>query len=941
LLFIVLRKMIRNRWMVLCLLIGSILSVAMISSIPMYTDAVLQRMLVKDLESFQQRTGYYPGRYYAKLSYTFIDGEIREKAFNELNSRFTGRFRQEIGLPIVAGNRTLKIDSATILPEKPRSEEQKRIYLHLRAMSDLSDHITITHGRMFNTEPQGDVYEVIATETAMKELDVLLDEVYIADGISETLGRPFKIKIVGICTIKDPTDPYWANHFVEYKQTLFLDYDLFVKEFIDTNSHLITGSEWYYAFDYRQLTLDKIDRVLTAYENQNRWLTGYVSIIDFKVPAIPYLEEYHLREQSLRVTLWVLLVPVMLMLAFYIFMVSQLIVQNDQNEIAVLKSRGASNMQIFTSYLLESLVICGIALLAGPFLGHFLCRMLGSANGFMEFVNRTALPIKLTPKAYFYAFWAAGLFVVTMLVPVAMSTRTTIVEHKQKLARVRKMPFWQKYCIDLLLLGVASYGLYRYNQQQEVLSLTGIMGVELKMDNILFLTTTVFILGTGLLFLRIYPYIIRITFWIGRKVWPPALYASFIQVGRSRGQEQFLMLFLIFSISVGLYNANSARTINNNITDKIRYSVGTDIVVKGDWGGGTYYTMGEDGSAGEAVTMPYREPHYTPYTELDGVEAATKVLSRGKVEVRVLNNTIPNCNIMGIIPNEFGKVAWFRNDLLPYHWYYYLNLLTESPMAALVSSSFQDQGVRIGDRIQVTWDRQEYIDLFVYNFIDYWPTFNPAAKEGSKNKPYLIVANLSYIQEKMALEPYEVWLKKEDGATSTQIYSDMTDKNIVLTERKDVTEQIVAGKNDPMLQGTNGALTLGFVVTMLISIIGFLIYWIISIQRRILQFGIFRAMGMSLGKVLSMLVFEQILISGMASLVGIIVGGVTSNLFVPLLQLIYSSAQQVPPFRVIALAEDYQKVYAFLGSMLFTGLFVLGLLISRININQALKLGED
>ena len=59
-------------------------------------------------------------------------------------------------------------------------------------------------------------------------------------------------------------------------------------------------------------------------------------------------------------------------------------------------------------------------------------------------------------------------------------------------------------------------------------------------------------------------------------------------------------------------------------------------------------------------------------------------------------------------------------------------------------------------------------------------------------------------------------------------------------------------------------------------------------------------MGLSVKKLIGMLVCEQILISGTAILIGIIIGGITSDLFVPLLQMAYSAAQQVPPFKVAA-----------------------------------------
>ena len=91
--------------------------------------------------------------------------------------------------------------------------------------------------------------------------------------------------------------------------------------------------------------------------------------VDISVPAIPVLERYYNREQQLKTTLWVVQVPILVMLGFYLFMVSRLIIEQEQNEIAVLKSRGASSSQVFFGYLVEGLVLGLIALLIGPPLG--------------------------------------------------------------------------------------------------------------------------------------------------------------------------------------------------------------------------------------------------------------------------------------------------------------------------------------------------------------------------------------------------------------------------------------------------------------------------------------------------------------------------------------------------------------------------------------------
>ena len=98
-----------------------------------------------------------------------------------------------------------------------------------------------------------------------------------------------------------------------------------------------------------------------------------------------------------------------------------------------------------------------------------------------------------------------------------------------------------------------------------------------------------------------------------------------------------------------------------------------------------------------------------------------------------------------------------------------------------------------------------------------------------------------------------MWVKKADGATDKQINDDIIKKDLDLRYIYYTDQELVKMKNDALLQGMNGMLTLGFIASMLISLLGFLIYWIISIQNRTLMFGILRAMGMSLAKVIGCL----------------------------------------------------------------------------------------
>lgn len=940
--------MFSNLWMVICLLLGSMLATALVSCIPIYTEGILQRMLTKDLESYQLNTGSFPGRYTvnAALNYNYNRDE-RAEVQRYFGRQIMTQKIPEFNLPVITAFQSVRLGNLAVPVERTtNSAALPRMYVQLGALSGMEGHITITNGRMYSTEPVDGVYEVVVNQQAMKNLKLLLERVYTITDPVENYTEVARVKVVGVFEPKDPGDVYWHHGMNEHGKEFLMDYQLLNRDFLSGAGSLVTEAAWECYFDYHSITVQNLSDIADVYEAHKKWYAKYRGSLTFNMPANTIINEYNERAKQLQNMLWVLTVPVLIMLVFYIFMVTQIIIKHDENGIAVLKSRGAGKGQIFLGYLIESSIIGAVALITGPFLGMFICSLLGSSNGFLEFVQRTALPIRLNMKVLGYSLASVMFLIITMLAPVIAASRTSIVRHKQEKSRSRKAPIWKKFFLDIVLLLMSGYGIYRYQQQQKVLEATGISANKLQIDPLLFLTSTIFVLGAGLLFIRIYPYLIQFIYWLGRKVWPPVMYISLIQVGRSRGQEQFLMLFIILAISTGLFNANSARTINKNMEDKISYSIGADVRMLAVWENTMPLPSIGPPTPEQQKKMEeplrYFEPDYYDFATLSGTEQATKVLSVKKGIMQTESEWANNISVMGIIPDEFARVAWFRPDLLPYHWYNYLNLMSEAPKAFLASSNLKEKYKLVeGDTIYITWGEQGYLEGIIYAFIDYWPTYNPNPSDTETEAPGLVVANLSYIQSKFALQPYEVWIKKAEGATDKQLNDDILERGLKIASISYKNQEMISMKNDSMLQGMNGMLTLGFIAAMLISMLGFLIYWIISIQDRILQFGILRAMGLSMFRVIGMLVCEQVLVSGAAILLGIIIGGLAGDLFIPLLQIVYSSADQVPPFRIMASGDDYLKIYGVIGAMLLMGFLILWRIISRIRIDQAVKLGED
>ena len=931
--------------MVLCLFIGFLMAAGMMSAVPIYMDASLQRMLIKDMESYQLSTGEFPGIYSVEKA---IGSNVSAGEQLNMIDQLPQTVKERVsGIKIPVGaEKTVVIDNLQYLTAGGQNATRVKI----ASMTGFSNHAIIKSGRMYcdGGVSEDGVYEAVASEAALKSLGIILGGEY--DVRSVDTSRPaLKVRIVGIYEQSDPNDIYWSETMDRYINALILDYGCFSEKLLAGGNIQLTDIAVRYAFSYQAMDMNDLPSVTAAISEDFDYYRslGY----SFSMGVSDILDEYAEESQKLTGILWTLQIPTMVMLAFYLFMVSQLNVEQEKNEIAVFKSRGASSLQIFFLYAAESGILGLITLITAPFIGLVLTRFLGVSNGFLEFVNRTGISAKITGTAVLYALLAVVVFFLTTMIPIIPASKLSIVEYKASKTKVVKVQLWEKCCIDILLIaaGLVFYGIYTAN---EVVSETSTG----EINPLFFIFSTCLVMGLGLLFIRIYPYFLRGIYTVFRPLWTPSQYMAITSVSRAEGGKvRFLMLFLIVTFSLGIFSANTARTINNQKEDRIYYSTGADIRLKEYWA--------ETTTSDSSMTVTgYVERDFERFEQLAGVETATRVLINKSAKVTVDKKTESGVTLMAIEPYKFAKTAWFRNDLLPVHWWNYCNALQRFPSGVLISRALADKyELQLGDTISAKWSGNDSVTATVVAIVDYWPGINPneSAKtsndERSSKKPQneteegsasyavncFIVMNYNYIYNLTDIEPYEVWIDMADGATSEALYSDIKEKRIPIEYITDSSQLLIQEKNDPQLQGMNGALTMSFVIIMIMTIIGFLIYWILSIRSRTLQFGILRAMGVTFKEIIGMIGYEQLLVSGVSIAMSFIIGGVVSDLFVPLFRSMYSPADQVPPFHVAAAQSDYIKIYVIIVLMLGGGFAILGRLIKKINVNKALKLGED
>ena len=570
-------------------------------------------------------------------------------------------------------------------------------------------------------------------------------------------------------------------------------------------------------------------------------------------------------------------------------------------------------------------------------LGALFARILGSTRNFLEFDLNQSLNVSYNRETFVYAIAAMIITLLSISIPAIKHSKVSIVNLKQQKA-IRKRRLWEILFLDVILIGVSLYGFYSFRKSMGDISETVLSGKSL--DPLLYVSSSLFIVGMGLFFLRIQPYIVRLIYLITGKFVGPAGYISFMENIKNGRKMQLIMLFLIMTISLGMFHATVARTILENASSNTDYLDGADIVLK------EYWPMMTDQNG--TPTGIYVEPDTTKYMTMNFADSYTKVYYDDKAYIKQGKNERTITTVMALHTKEFGEMTHLSAGLNELSYHQYLNELAKVENGLLLSRNFETvQGVAVGDPFSYYTGDGKQMAGIVVDFVDYFPSYSPTVTtinpdgnaETSQN--YLIVTHYAYLKKAIGTQPYEIWIDLKDDASPDDMFDFIEAHNMRVAKYINKSEDMEHTMTDPLLQGTNGVLTMGFVVTILLCAVGYLIYWIMSIRERELIFGVLRACGFHKNEIVKMLITEQIFSGLFSVLAGIGIGKLTSTMFVPLLQASYATSEQVLPMKLITRASDMYRLYGIVAAVMLTCIVVLIFLLFRMNVTKALKLGEE
>lgn len=940
------KKIINNKSLMLSLFAGVLIAIIISCTIPMYSRAISHRMLVTQLENYQEANNVSPSSVVVSCSLSAFTRRD-EKSTNFDNFKYCDNylhndFYKKLYMPPLVKSTTLSCATMYAIDNRDKKESTLSKIV-LKATDNYQNAVNLISGRMpKNIVDENGCIEVMISRAMHTDskytIGTILDIAYSTEDLKIRFEIPalLKAKIVGIFDyVSDPYSPFIDK---DSGNELYCNYQTYF-DYVFEQKNLCLNATWYYAGDFTKYDFNKIEQTIDAIKkfNNNIVVWGLSSNAKTITPPIAQYETYFSNIKSINVLLILFYSPVLILIIYFIFIISKFVVENDKNEISMLTSRGASKKQILYLYLLQGGIIAVIGIICAPLLSLVLCNILGTTSGFLEFAQRAPLKINLSFNSISFCLIAAFLSLVTMLVPVFKASKLEIVEQKRK--KSNKIIETIILIACTVVTGIISI----YSYYNLVIEKEGLFTVKGSVQPLAYIFLICIFAFTALLFVLIYPLIINLFFKAGNKKWQTAKFTAFSRMRNMAIKEKFIIIFLTLTIAIGTFSSVCARTLNYNIDNSSKYNYPCDIIADVN-----FYTA----QGSENLNRRFL------FNDIEGIEA-TRVIrgTNPRLNNKSGNSISKNLNMLAINPNEYGKIVDCDDRILSEPLSNYLNILENDINSCIISKNVADVlRVKENDILYLKPNSElknnVVTPVYVKKIVEAWPTYNPKVKDSFDltNDNYLIVVNINAIDKIAPNQPYSVWMNTDKSVSELKLLTVKLAANADKYEDKASARLIniingarekYLGQINPIRQATNGSLTLGFISVIVICMIGFVIYWMISIKSRILQIGTMRALGVTFREVYEMILWEQLLICLASVVIGIISGFVTGYLFAPLLQSAFGTMGQMPPYQFAFEFNDFFKLIILVLLLISVSLTTAIIMLKNIKASTAIKLGEE
>ncbi|MEX2374728.1 MAG: FtsX-like permease family protein, partial [Dehalococcoidia bacterium] len=406
--------------------------------------------------------------------------------------------------------------------QQPRLADSQRPRGNFVFRTDLLAHIEVIEGTAPTPRQQrrDDPIEALIGATTASEQGISVGDVLDMHPFWETQAAPVSVVVTGIAREVDPTARYWGTieERLDARERSWPTLRLWIPS--ETFFGALRQSVPTVAADYLSVfhvTFDGIDsrnaldiadglRTIPTLLNTGSQRTTYASELE------GLLRGYDEKLFFTQIPLLVLMLQIGAIVAYYLVMVSTMLIERQAAEIATMRSRGATTSQLLAIYGVEGTILAAVSAAIGPALAGGIISLLGPTPAFRDLSGGGPLDVHVGTAAYALAAVGALIAFASLMIPAWRATRHSVVEFKRGVARPSQTPAFMRYYLDVVFVLVVAALFWRLSRQDELFSET-IFG-ETQVDPILLATPAVFMVTVGVVFLRLFPLVLHALEWV-------------------------------------------------------------------------------------------------------------------------------------------------------------------------------------------------------------------------------------------------------------------------------------------------------------------------------------------------------------------------------------------------------------------------------------------
>ncbi|WP_338248373.1 FtsX-like permease family protein [Dictyobacter halimunensis] len=697
----------------------------------------------------------------------------------------------------------------------------------------------------------------------------------------------------------------------------------------------------------------------------------YVSKMDLQSTLFSYsdspsnLERFRSRISVAQIPAAVLTIMIMVLILFFVSLMTNLLVDRQSEAIAVLRSRGASSSQIFWALMTQCIGLGILALLIGLPLAVFL--IVPISGRILPQASRDALnvitnsPLAALERGIWYALAVILVVWLTMSLSIFGASRSDVLAIRRQSSRSNKRPLWQRLNLDVIaaIIALAGYGVSYY-----LTSLSNVIQGDAKTliaTPLSIIAPFFLIVGLMFLFLRVFPLLLRLMASIVTRGRGAVSMLALAQIGRTPRQSIRMTLLLALATAFALFTLVYMATQAQHIQDISIYQVGADISgetytqvnmhdpakltsrytsVPGVISASSGYQTQAVGGRGGGITMELRAVDSRTFGSTV-IWPSQQEAQKGDALLKQLLSKSSFSIKLGVVPviidrNTANALLLHNNSDLTVR----INGLNVSDMTCVVVGIVPHIPT-INDRIAVGGKGSIIPGGVLMDYTTYTTIYNNKLHKANKS---IVIPDVPAINH--------VWLHtKSDDASLISVRTALKQPQYGLQNMQDRWQILASLNTDPLYLILTGLMIVGTITALLLALVGDLLASWLSARMRLTNFAILRAIGTTPREVASMLTWEQAIVYSIGLLLGVGFGLVLANTMIPALSFTDLNSTLANNDQLYSLQSAFPTRIIFPSTLIWAlvaliGLYAIALItmvsvVSRPTLGQALRLNED